>query len=730
MSRVRRRLSGKLMAVGAFVMCVAVCAGASCRMKTLEPELPPEVVRPAVLGEIGLTVRIPEDLGRYRPGAAARFIDPRCASLEIVVSGADMEDKSLSAQIGPEDAGGSVVLEMTGIPAGDARFIQVTARDEDSGILGSGAAQIAVHPSVVTRAVICLLPDVCVPLETGAPRMESIGAKVLMYFRTPAGGAETGGLWSFSVDSDIRPDVYLIHADGTMTDDFRLEERSAGTDAVLSAETGDELYCALGNPGASAMTVEITWHEYPGRLFDPYYIGAEVGAGGFTDINSGAQALWPGRDGSTNHITSTISLDFSFPFGGAWYDELVVSSNGYIAFTSENIYSSVDADDFSARDYPVNLIALFMGSFVADFERGFQGYCAFDGSGDGRRCTIQFDSVRLRSQPDISLSGQVVVYASGEIELRYRTPGQALPAGEELAAGLKNNAGTDFRGPGLLTSALPAEDLRFALTDNLPPTAVMNMPPAAYAGTGVAFSAEESSDPDGNIASWFWDFGDGASSEGITANHSYADSGNYTVSLTCTDSKGAASRSKKTIRIGEDSGIDTIIISELLFSSFDDAVELHNPTLSPVSIGGWTVGIYRSESSHSIISLPGGTVLAPLSCLVVTEADFDDELLLGHAPVLAGDKNWTLYGNYRARIYLEDGGSAPVDTLLLNDSFILPAGGRWYGNPLTPGAEALGVSRNYPLTDNHDGADWRIDSLSPGELYPGESEGGLLIDIR
>jgi PKD repeat protein len=52
------------------------------------------------------------------------------------------------------------------------------------------------------------------------------------------------------------------------------------------------------------------------------------------------------------------------------------------------------------------------------------------------------------------------------------------------------------------------------------------------------FNATMSYDPDGNIVSYLWDFGDGSNGTGIMTNHSYADDGNYTVTLTITDEDG------------------------------------------------------------------------------------------------------------------------------------------------------------------------------------------------
>ena len=62
-----------------------------------------------------------------------------------------------------------------------------------------------------------------------------------------------------------------------------------------------------------------------------------------------------------------------------------------------------------------------------------------------------------------------------------------------------------------------------------------------YAGTALSFDGSGSTDPDGTIASYAWDFGDGGTGSGPAPSHTYATAGLYTVSLTVTDNVGASS---------------------------------------------------------------------------------------------------------------------------------------------------------------------------------------------
>ena len=80
------------------------------------------------------------------------------------------------------------------------------------------------------------------------------------------------------------------------------------------------------------------------------------------------------------------------------------------------------------------------------------------------------------------------------------------------------------------------------------PTGAPNQPPVAKAGatptSGIApltvqFNSTGSSDPDGTIASYSWNFGDGSNGSGASPLHIYQNTGNYSAVLTVTDNGGA-----------------------------------------------------------------------------------------------------------------------------------------------------------------------------------------------
>jgi PKD repeat protein len=82
-------------------------------------------------------------------------------------------------------------------------------------------------------------------------------------------------------------------------------------------------------------------------------------------------------------------------------------------------------------------------------------------------------------------------------------------------------------------------------------------------------------DADGHIVDYFWDFGDGTTSEAQKPSHTYGIDGRFKVSLTVTDDDGASDSYSRNIRIGEKeepvdilSGLsffDILIVAFILF---------------------------------------------------------------------------------------------------------------------------------------------------------------------
>ena len=101
---------------------------------------------------------------------------------------------------------------------------------------------------------------------------------------------------------------------------------------------------------------------------------------------------------------------------------------------------------------------------------------------------------------------------------------------------------TGCSGSGIVTPA----------TFNQSPTASFTVNPASgVAPLEVSFNASNSSDSDGSIISYAWDFKDGNTGNGKTINHSFTSSGSYNVKLTIIDNEGATDSTTKIITVTE-----------------------------------------------------------------------------------------------------------------------------------------------------------------------------------
>ena len=92
---------------------------------------------------------------------------------------------------------------------------------------------------------------------------------------------------------------------------------------------------------------------------------------------------------------------------------------------------------------------------------------------------------------------------------------------------------------------------------NDPPIASFTADPASGdAPLIVAFDASASSDTDGEIVSYAWNFGDGSASRtGVLLTHTFENDGVFSVTLTVRDNDGASNATSRTISVGNQAPI-------------------------------------------------------------------------------------------------------------------------------------------------------------------------------
>lgn len=135
---------------------------------------------------------------------------------------------------------------------------------------------------------------------------------------------------------------------------------------------------------------------------------------------------------------------------------------------------------------------------------------------------------------------------------------------------------------------------------NQPPTASFT---AGANGLAVAVDGSASSDPDGAIASWSWNFGDGGTAGGATAGHTYANAGTYTITLTVTDNVGATASTTRQVTVAATSG------SSIAKDGFERTVA--SGWGSAETGGAWTAAgtasFYTVASGTGRMNVPAGS---------------------------------------------------------------------------------------------------------------------------
>jgi PKD repeat protein len=132
-------------------------------------------------------------------------------------------------------------------------------------------------------------------------------------------------------------------------------------------------------------------------------------------------------------------------------------------------------------------------------------------------------------------------------------------------------------------------------TGNVPPTAAFTAPTGCTVGSACAFT-DASTDTDGAISAWEWNFGDGtALATDPNPTHQFGAEGTFTVSLKVTDDKGATATTSQPVTVGAASAQNctstsaTVVICSLSMTQKSTATITLNST--SCEIGGNRVAI-------------------------------------------------------------------------------------------------------------------------------------------
>ncbi|WP_341935626.1 PKD domain-containing protein [Microbacterium sp. LWO14-1.2] len=185
--------------------------------------------------------------------------------------------------------------------------------------------------------------------------------------------------------------------------------------------------------------------------------------------------------------------------------------------------------------------------------------------------------------------------------------------GDGSAAGSGAAATHAYAQPGTYTVRLTVRDSNDLVSKterliNIP--APNTAPAAAFTASSVDLTASvdgsTSTDADGTIASYSWNWGDGAVSAGRTASHVFAAAGTYTVTLTVTDDRGVTHAATRAVTVTAPP-----VKSELPALAADEFERTAGPGWGATGTGGaWTIA-GGSQATTSVSDGRGRMALAP-----------------------------------------------------------------------------------------------------------------------
>ncbi|WP_138758630.1 PKD domain-containing protein [Modestobacter altitudinis] len=416
-----------------------------------------------------------------------------------------------------------------------------------------------------------------------APNKIGPDAALLKPTATAVGAGAVRVAWTATADQDNENLTYRVYRDGATTPFYETTQASTwwNTPAMAVGDTG---------LSAGTHTYRLTVTDPTGNVAKPAVVSVALATGGaarpYADVvrADGATDLW-----SLGETSGTTAFDLEGPTDMTTGTAVTRGAAGALTGDADTAYTlSNSTSSFASTRTAVpgpqtfSVEAWFkttsttggrilgFGSASTGSSGSYDRMAYLDGNGrvvfgvyDGTTKTVTsptaYNDGRWHQVTGTLSSSGLVLYVDGK-QVAARTDAVSAEAFTGYwRIGYDNvwAGSTTFTGsidevavyPTALTAAQVASHVAVATTGS----ARNQAPNAAFTSTATfldaGFDARGSSDTDGTVAGYAWDFGDGATGTGPTATHGYRTAGTFAVTLTVTDDDGATARKTASVTV-------------------------------------------------------------------------------------------------------------------------------------------------------------------------------------
>jgi hypothetical protein len=513
--------------------------------------------------------------------------------------------------------------------------------------------------AIPREGIVALDPINGLPFSWDPGRTRGVG--VFDFFVTDA------GLWAGSDTArwggeQHRKLALFPYAGGTMVD-----ENTIGTLA-------NDVYGLSGGNLATDDDVRV-------RFYDG------VNAPGSTSTTGGTEAWHLARGGFT--VNDTVYTGWS---DGAFYRR-TFDSNTWGASSPIELFNSTFENDLDS----------ITGMFFDPADN--RVYYTLEGSNSllWRKFTPESDSV---GAAPFDATGDIAAMAPSRVQGMFMSDGEIFFA--DSATG--NLLRVDFSGgvvTGPVTTADTTVDWRaralfvWDTAPNQPPTAAFTV---MCVDLDCDVDATTSNDPDGNIVSYDWEFGDTNTGSGVITSHSYGAANTYTITLTVTDDDGATDTTDQTITVTESGALEVTFRAAASSNANTTTASLTVP--ATVQQDDTLVLFVTINKDTSITTAPAGWAL--LGTISDPKPDTHSWLFTRTAPAAYGESDVSVTLASRSKTdmtLLAYSGAAPVSVFAASEA---PSASMTHTTPSLAVTAANSVVVSYWADESSSNTGWAV----------------------